>query len=86
MRIVTEKEAESNLFRLADEVNARHEPVIIARADGRSVVLVALDDYDTRDDSTYLLSNPVNAARLRESVNAFRTIETPTLRLPVPPN
>ncbi len=71
MKIVTEKEAQTNLFQLADEVYAQHEPVIIARAEGRSVVLVALDDYETRDDTSYLLSNPVNAARLMESVKAY---------------
>ena len=71
MKIVTEQEASADLARLADEVFLTHAPVIIARADGRSVVLVSLDDYESRNDTEYLLGNPANAARLMDAVAAF---------------
>ena len=40
--------------------------------DGRSLVLLALEDYESRNDTEYLLSNPVNAARLLKSINDLR--------------
>ena len=73
MKIVTEQEASSDLARLADEVFVSHAPVIIARADGRSVVLLSLDDYESRNDTEYLLSSPANAARLMDAVAAFES-------------
>ena len=73
MKIVTEQEASADLARLADEVFVTHAPVIIARADGRSVVLLSLDDYESRNDTEYLLSSPANAARLLDAVAAFES-------------
>ncbi|MCX6867812.1 MAG: type II toxin-antitoxin system Phd/YefM family antitoxin [Verrucomicrobia bacterium] len=73
MKIVTEQEASTDLARLADEVFVTHVPVIIARADGRSVVLLSLDDYESRNDTEYLLSSPANAARLMDAVAAFES-------------
>ncbi|MEI6176243.1 MAG: type II toxin-antitoxin system Phd/YefM family antitoxin [Verrucomicrobiota bacterium] len=72
MKIVTEQEASANLARLADEVYASHEPVFIARDGGATVVLVALGDYESRNDTEYLLSSPVNAARLLKSISDLR--------------
>ena len=73
MKIVTEQEASTDLARLADEVFVTHAPVIIARADGRSVVLLSLDDYESRNDTEYLLSSPANAASLMDAVAAFES-------------
>jgi len=72
MKTVTEQEACSDLARLADEVLLTHDPVVIARSDGQSLVLLALEDYESRNDTEYLLSNPVNAARLLKSINDLR--------------
>ena len=73
MKTVTEKEVCADLARVADEVCLTHDPVLIACADGRSLVLLALEDYQSRNDTEYLLSNPVNAARLMESLADFQT-------------
>ena len=73
MKIVTEQETSADLVRLADEVFVTHAPVIIARADGRSVVLLSLDDYEFRNDTECLLSSPANAARLMDAVAAFES-------------
>jgi len=73
MKTVTEKEVCADLARVADEVCLTHDPVIIACSDGRSLVLLALEDYESRNDTEYLLSNPVNAARLMASLADFET-------------
>ena len=72
MKTVTETEVCADLARVADEVCLTHDPVLIACADGRSLVLLALEDYESRNDTEYLLSNPVNAARLLKSINDLR--------------
>ncbi|MEI6674071.1 MAG: type II toxin-antitoxin system prevent-host-death family antitoxin [Verrucomicrobiota bacterium] len=75
MKIVTEQEASANLARLADEVYASHEPVFIARDGGATVVLLSLEDYESRNDTEYLLGNTVNAARLMDAVAKFPSKE-----------
>ena len=72
MKTVTEKEVCTDLASVADEVCLTHDPVLIACADGRSLVLLALEDYQSRNDTEYLLSNPVNAARLMKSISDLR--------------
>lgn len=51
-----------------DQVNEDYEPVIVTRAKGRPVVMVSLEDWASMDETTYLLSSPENARRLRESI------------------
>ena len=73
MKIVTEKDAAATLSSLADMACKSHEPVFIARDGGETVVLVALQDYESRNDTEYLLSSAANAERLMESVAAFQS-------------
>lgn len=73
MKIVTESEAASTFRALADMVCSSHEPVFIARESGEAVVLIALGDYESRNDTEYLLRSPANATRLMEAVAAYET-------------
>ena len=72
MKIVTEKDAAATLPRLADMACESHEPVFIARDGGDTVVLVSLEDFESRNDTEYLLSSTVNAERLLKSLNDVR--------------
>jgi antitoxin YefM len=67
MDIVTYSEARNNLKSVLDKVIANSMPTVIFRQNGGSVVLVPKDEYDSWAETNYLLSNPVNAQRLRES-------------------
>ena len=73
MKTVTEKEVCTDLARLADEICLTHDPVVPACADRRSLVLLELEDDQSRNDTEYLLSNPVNVARLMKSLADFQT-------------
>jgi antitoxin YefM len=73
MKLVTENEAVSTFRALADMACSSHEPVFIAREGASPVVLIALADYESRNDTEYLLSSPANAARLMEAVAAYET-------------
>lgn len=68
MDIVNYSEARDNLKSLLDKVVADREPAVIFRRRGESVVVMAKSDYDSMVETNYLLSNPANARRLRESI------------------
>lgn len=60
---VTASEARANLYRLIDEINASHRPVVIA-GKRSSAVLVSTGDWDAIQETLYLLSVP----GMRESI------------------
>lgn len=68
MQAVTLKDAKKNLPQLVDRVLADAEAHIVITPSGQQVVLMPLDQYDSWNETLYLLSNPVNAARLRRSI------------------
>ena len=68
MDIVTYSEARNNLKSILDRVVANSMPTVIFRQNGGSVVVVPKDEYDAWTETNYLLSSPVNAQRLRESM------------------
>ena len=63
--------ARQNLFRLIDQVNDSHEPVLITGKKG-SAVLVSESDWKAIEETLYLNSIPGMAASIREG------IDTPT--------
>ena len=68
MKTLSSTDLRANLASVMDQVNDDHQPVIVTRAKGRPVVMVSLEDWASMDETTYLLSSPENARRLRESV------------------
>ena len=68
MKTLSSTDLRANLASVMDQVNDDHEPVIVTRAKGRPVVMVSLEDWASMDETTYLLSSPENARRLRESI------------------
>jgi antitoxin YefM len=58
----------SNLAKTMEEVCDDHEPVVITRKNERSVVLLSLEDYESLEETTYLLRSPRNVKRLIESI------------------
>jgi len=60
---VTASEARANLYRLIDETNESHRPVVIS-GKRSSAVLVAVQDWDAIQETLYLLSVP----GMRESI------------------
>jgi len=45
-----------------------HEPVVITRKNERSVVMLSLEDYESLEETAYLLRSPKNMKRLIESI------------------
>lgn len=69
---VTASDARSRLFPLIQAVNEDQVAVEIVSRAG-TAFLVSEDEYLALKETVYLLSSPVNAARLREGVDQHRT-------------
>ena len=64
---ISASEARQRLFPLLEQVNTDHEPVRITSKAG-DAVLMSADDYDSWQETVYLLRSPENARRLIEAV------------------
>ena len=68
MKSVTYSEARANLATTIDNAIEDHEPVIISRSGKKRVVLMSLEDYNSMEETAYLLRSPNNARKLLESL------------------
>ena len=64
---ISASEARSRLFPLIQQVNDDHVPVRINSKSG-DVVLMSAEDFDSWQETIYLLRSPANARRLMEAV------------------
>lgn len=64
---ISASEARQRLFPLIERVNADHDPVRISSRNG-DVVLMSAEDFDSWQETVYLLRSPANARRLMEAV------------------
>jgi antitoxin YefM len=69
---VNYSEARKNLSSLMDSVCKDSEVVVITRRKARPAVLMSLDEYNSIQETAYLLRNPANAERLMESIANMR--------------
>ena len=56
------------LAKTMERVCDDHEPIVITRKSEGSVVLLSLEDYESLEETTYLLRSPKNLKRLVESI------------------
>lgn len=68
MNVVNYTDARARLKEVMDRVVDDHYPTIITRRSGEAVVMVSLSDWQAMETTTYLLSSPANAERLREGI------------------
>ncbi|MER7735363.1 type II toxin-antitoxin system Phd/YefM family antitoxin [Streptomyces erythrochromogenes] len=64
---ISASEARKTLFPLIERVNDDHVPVRISSKSGDAVLMSAAD-YDSWQETVYLLRSPANARRLMEAV------------------
>jgi antitoxin YefM len=72
---VSASEARSRLFPLIQQVNDDHVPVRIS-SKGGDAVLMSAQDFDSWQETIYLLRSPANARRLMEAVARDRSGES----------
>ena len=57
-----------NLAKTMEKVCDDHEPIVITRKSEGAVVMLSLEDYESLEETTYLLRSPKNLKRLVESI------------------
>jgi antitoxin YefM len=68
MNAVTVNHATQNLNHLIGQVISNVEPTIICNDKGERALLMSMDEFNSWQETLYLLSNPANAEHLRESI------------------
>jgi len=84
MKAVTASQAKQKLDNLMEQVISDAEPTIICSNKGNKAVLMSLDEFNSWQETLYLLSNPANAEHLRKSIaeaKAGKTVERELVEL-----
>ncbi len=65
---VSYTELRQNLKKHLDKVCDDRAPLLVTRRNGESVVMLALSEYESLEETLHLLSDPANAERLLRSI------------------
>lgn len=68
MKPTTYSELRANLAKSMDMVCENHEPLVITRQKADPVVLMSLEDYNSIQETLYLMRSPKNAKRLLKAI------------------
>ena len=72
MEITTYTEFRQHLKSFLDKVLASRSPLFVTRANGEDVVVMSKADYDSMEETFYLLKSPKNATRLLDSIEDYK--------------
>jgi len=73
MKAITYSSARQNLAKTIENVINDHDPVIITKKGGEAVVMLSLEDYESIQETAYLLRSKANARRLVESIDELES-------------
>ena len=73
MKAITSNQARQQLDTLIDTVILDAEPTIVCNEKGQQAVLMSLDEFNSWQETLYLLSNPANAEHLIESIKQAKS-------------
>ena len=62
-----------SLKKLLHNVNEDRAPIILTTETGESAVLISLEDFESIQETIYLLSSKANAKWLSESINEYES-------------
>ncbi|MDQ3534285.1 MAG: type II toxin-antitoxin system prevent-host-death family antitoxin [Bacteroidota bacterium] len=71
MDITTYTNFRQNLKSFLDKVFINHSPLFVTRANGEDVVVLSKTDYESIQETLYLLKSPKNAARLLNGLEEY---------------
>jgi len=76
MKTLSYSAIHNNLAKAIDEVVEDHAPILITRQKGAAAVLVSLEDFESWQETAYLLRSPANAAHLRRGIAQVKAGKT----------
>ncbi|MCD4722705.1 MAG: YoeB-YefM toxin-antitoxin system antitoxin YefM [Desulfobacula sp.] len=68
MRVISYTTARNNLASTMKQVCDDHVPIIVTRKNNEAVIMMSLDDYESLNETAYLMQSPKNAKRLINSI------------------
>ncbi|RYE29586.1 MAG: type II toxin-antitoxin system Phd/YefM family antitoxin [Sphingobacteriaceae bacterium] len=71
MEITTYTTFRKQLKSFLDKIVINHTPLCVTRNNGEDVVMLSKVDYESMQETFYLLKSPVNAKRLLKSLNQY---------------
>jgi antitoxin YefM len=71
MRVANVSDLRKNLKTYINHI-ADNSDTLIVNGNGKTVVMISLADYNSLDETSYLLSNRANAKSLKESISSLR--------------
>ncbi|EPU0813559.1 YoeB-YefM toxin-antitoxin system antitoxin YefM [Morganella morganii] len=69
MKTLTYSEVRQNLTAAMNETVDDRIPILITRQKGTACVLLSLDEYQSLEETAYLMRSPNNARRLMDSID-----------------
>jgi antitoxin YefM len=72
MNALTYSYARQHFSDVMRTVNDDHAPVVVTHQQQKPVVIMSLEDYQSLEETIYLLRNPTGAKRLLESIEELR--------------
>lgn len=74
--------ARANFAAAMEKVCSDHEPLVITRSKAPSVVMLSMEDYQSLEETAYLLRSPTNARRLFAAVDQLEAGQGTVRELP----
>ena len=71
MEITTYSNFRKNLKSFMDQVFATSDPLFVTRSKGDDIVVMTKSDYESMNETLYLLSSKTNADRLAKGIKEF---------------
>ena len=68
VQVISYTRARAHFAETMKRVCEDHAPIIITRKEENPVVMMSLEDYESMEETAYLLRSPKNAQRLMESI------------------
>ncbi len=76
METISYSSFRSQLAGTLDKVNENHKPMLITRQNGKPAVVISLEDFQSYEETAYLMASPKNAARLNQAITEVGTGNT----------
>ncbi len=73
MKSITYTAAREKLAATMDQVCEDRAPVVITRNRDQAVVMLSLEDYESLEETAYLIRSPANARRLLASIKELES-------------
>ena len=72
MEITTYSNFRQNLKKFLSAISRDRKPLCVCRSNGEDVVVLSKSDYDSMQETFYLLRSPANALRLMKGIEEYK--------------